>query len=194
MTVSPRDFITVVSGVPRSGTSLAMQMLHVGGMPAITDEQRAPDANNPRGYFEFEPVKQLRADQQWLGSAAGKAVKIIHLLLTELPVDRDYRVLFMQRDLAEVVRSQAAMLERSGKSGGGLGEAQLAQTYAAQLARVKSWLRERPCFRVMDVPYPELVREPRAMSDAINDFLGGGLDVDAMVGAVDPSLYRHRSR
>ncbi|HRP61724.1 MAG TPA: hypothetical protein PK400_00340 [Phycisphaerales bacterium] len=188
MTVSPRNFITVVSGVPRSGTSLAMQMLHAGGMPAITD------ASNPRGYFEFEPVKQLRADQQWLRGAAGKAVKIIHLLLTELPVDRDYRVLFMQRDLAEVVRSQAAMLERSGKTGGGLGEAQLAQTYAGQVARVKSWLRERPCFRVMNVPYAELVKEPLAMSHAISDFLGGGLDVNAMAGAVEPLLYRHRSR
>lgn len=193
MAAAPRNFITIISGVPRSGTSLAMQMLRAGGIAPLTDEKRMPDADNPKGYFEFEPVKQLRADQQWLDGAAGKAVKIIHLLLMELPADRDYRVLFMQRDLTEVVQSQAAMLQHSGKGGGGLGAAQLAQTYAAQLARVKNWLRERPCFRVMDVPYAELVREPRAMSEAINVFLGGGLDVDAMAGAVDPSLYRQRS-
>ncbi|MFM9144976.1 MAG: sulfotransferase family protein, partial [Phycisphaerales bacterium] len=99
--------VFVVSGLPRSGTSLAMQMLHAGGIPAVTDGLRTQDDDNPRGYFEFERVKQLRTDKAWLDDAAGKAVKVIHLLLMELPDDRPYRVVFMQRDLREVVKSQS---------------------------------------------------------------------------------------
>ena len=102
-----RDFITVVSGLPRSGTSMMMQMLAAGGISPMTDEVRAADSDNPRGYYELEKVKHLRQDHTWLKDAVGKAVKIVHLLLMELPADRDYRVILMQRDLEEVLRSQA---------------------------------------------------------------------------------------
>src|SRR6185295_16167693 len=115
--MSASDFVTVVSGLPRSGTSLMMQMLSAGGMSALTDEKRTADESNPRGYFEFEPVKRLRADQAWLGEARGRVVKIIHLLLRELPADGRlaYRVIFMKRPLDEILASQRVMLEREGK-------------------------------------------------------------------------------
>src|SRR5450432_3057856 len=107
--------ITVVSGLPRSGTSLMMQMLAAGGMPLLTDQIRAPDQDNPRGYFEFERVKQIKRDQAWLGSAVGKAVKIIHLLLYDLPPNRNYRVIFMRRNIEEVLISQRKMLQRTAR-------------------------------------------------------------------------------
>ena len=99
----PRDFTTIVSGLSRSGTSAAMQMIVAGGIPALTDGQRTADDDNPRGYYEFERVKSLRADKAWLDLAQGKVVKVIHLLRPELPADRPYRVVFMERDLREVV-------------------------------------------------------------------------------------------
>ncbi len=187
-----RDFITVVSGLPRSGTSLAMQMLATGGIPPMTDHERTPDPDNPKGYFEFERVKHLRTDKAWLDGATGRAVKIIHVLLTELPPDRPYRVIFMRRDLNEVIRSQGVMLTRSGRSGAGLAPDRLAAMYEQQLAGVERWLAERPCFRVLDVPYADLIRDAPRWAAEISGFLDGGLDTDAMTRAVDPSLYRNR--
>ena len=188
-----RPPVTVVSGLPRSGTSLAMQMINAGGIPAVTDGQRASDDDNPRGYFEFERVKQLRTDKAWLDDAAGKAVKVIHLLLTELPDDRPYRVVFMRRDLREVVRSQSTMLARSGRAGGGLAPERLMAVYGQQLAAVAAWLAERPNFAVLDVPYAELVAAPAGWVPRIDAFLGGGLDQAAMAAAVDPALHRNRA-
>jgi hypothetical protein len=171
-----------------------MQMLAAGGMPVLTDGQRTPDPDNPRGYLELERVKQLKSDTSWLEAAAGHAVKIIHLLLTDLPITHQYDVLFMERDIGEVLRSQAAMLARSGRPGASLTAERLAAVYQAQLATVRHWLAERPCFRVHPVIYAELVANPAESVDAIRNFLrgGSGLDSDAMRAAVDPSLYRNR--
>lgn len=182
----------IVTGLPRSGTSLAMQMLAAGGIPPLTDHQRIADDDNPRGYFEFERVKQLKSDKGWLNEAQGRAVKIIHMLLTELPDDRDYLVIFMRRDVGEVVRSQAAMLERSGRAGAGLAPDRLAGIYRQQIAAVERWLAARPCFSVLDVPYAGLVGEPSVWAERVNSHLGGGLNTSEMVAAVDPSLYRNR--
>src|SRR6478736_4419274 len=114
-----RDFVTVVSGLPRSGTSMMMQMLAAGGLPILTDNVRAPDESNPRGYLEYEAVKRLRTDHSWLQQARGHAVKIIHLLLRELPIDGrfQYRVLFVERPIAEIIESQQIMVGRAGKAG-----------------------------------------------------------------------------
>ena len=108
--IMDREYLTIVSGLPRSGTSLMMQMLQAGGLPAFTDRVRSADESNPRGYFEFEPVKRLRTDRSWLPQARGHAIKIIHLLLRELPLDGSlvYRIVFMQRPLEEVLASQRA--------------------------------------------------------------------------------------
>ena len=191
--MTPSRPVIVVSGLPRSGTSMAMQMLAAGGFPTMSDALRAADADNPRGYLEFEPVKQLRRDKSWVASAQGRAVKVIHLLLTELPEDLDYRIIFMDRDLSEVIRSQAVMLERSGKSGGGLTPERMMAAYEAQLTSVFAWLAARPRFRVLRLSHAECVTNPRAAAAAINAFVGGGLDESKMIVAVDPALHRNRA-
>lgn len=170
-----------------------MQMLHAGGIEPVTDSIRAPDEDNPRGYYEFERVKQLRTDKGWLDDAAGKAVKIIHLLLTELPDDRSYCVLFMRRDLGEVVRSQAKMLERNARAGAALTPERLMAIYRQQLATVEAWLAARPNFRVLDVEHRALIADPRAEATRIAAFLGMQLDLDAMTRAVDPALHRNKA-
>ena len=189
----PRDFTTIVSGLPRSGTSAAMQMIVAGGIPALTDGQRTADDDNPRGYYEFERVKALRADKAWLDQAQGKVVKVIHLLLTELPADRPYRVVFMERDLREVVKSQATMLARAGKPGGALPPERLMAIYEQQLAQVRGWLAARPQFAVLAVRHAEMVRDPAGAAKAVAAFLGGGMDEAAMAAAIDPTLHRHRA-
>ena len=183
-----RDFVTVVSGLPRSGTSMAMQMVVAGGIAPVTDGLRAADADNPRGYFEFERVKQLRTDKAWLDEARGKVVKV-----TELPDDRPYRVVFLDRDLREVVKSQSTMLARNAKSGGALPPERLMAVYDAQLKQVHAWLAARPNFAVMPVRHADLIRDAAGQARAMNAFLGGGLDEAAMMAAVDPSLHRNRA-
>lgn len=188
-----RDFITIVSGLPRSGTSLAMRMLDAGGIPALTDGQRTADDSNPKGYFELEAAKRTKADAAWLSGAAGKAVKIITLLIPDLPTDRTYRVLFMRRDLREVVESQAVMLARMGKKGGGLSPAQLIALYQKQIQAAEAYFAKSPSFRVLDVRYADLVADAAPQVASIDEFLGGGMDRAAMAASVDPSLYRQRA-
>ncbi|MCI0460395.1 MAG: sulfotransferase [Gemmataceae bacterium] len=192
MVQSAREFITIVTGLPRSGTSLMMQMLQAGGMPILTDNLRQADADNPRGYLEFEPVKQLKRDASWLRGAYGQAVKLVHLLLYDLPAGHPYRVLFLRRKLPEVVASQRAMLDRQGKKGASLPEDQLARLFAGQLTQVEAWLRERENFAVLDVSYNDLIAGPTGQADRINHFLGGGLIPAAMSTVVEPALYRQR--
>jgi hypothetical protein len=185
--------ITIVSGLPRSGTSLMMQMLSAGGLPALTDGLRTPDESNPRGYLEYEPVKKLRSDRSWLPQARGHAVKIIHLLLRELPVDGEfaYRVLLMRRPIEEILASQRVMLERQSKQSGD--PAVLAKVYASQLRDVQEWMAQQSCFSVREVEHRRLLESPREEAAGINQFLGGTLDEGAMASCVDPSLYRQRT-
>jgi hypothetical protein len=190
---TPFDFITIVSGLPRSGTSLMMQMLAAGGVPPLTDELRPSDESNPRGYFEFEAVKRLRSDQSWLDQARGRAVKIIHLLLRELPVDGrfEYRVLLMLRPIEEVLASQHAMLVRQGKQPA---SASLAGVYASQLVQAQEWMRAHPCFSFLTFEHHSVIQQPEASAAAITEFLQRDLDVKAMAAAVDPSLWRERQK
>ena len=194
----PDDVITVVSGLPRSGTSLMMQMLAAGGIPPMTDAQRAPDDSNPHGYLELEAVKRLKTDHSWLPQARGKAVKIIHLLLPELVAAADaglreeYRVVMMRRPVEEVVASQRAMLARQGKPATAVPDAQLGKLFLDQLQRVERLLAGRSEFRMLAVQYPELVANPATEGARVNAFLGGDLNEAAMARAVDPSLYREK--
>lgn len=187
-----RDFITVVSGLPRSGTSLMMQMLAAGGLPPLTDNIRRADESNPRGYLEFEPVKKLRVDQGWLEQARGKAVKIIHLLLRELPTDGRfaYRVIFMQRPIAEVLASQRAMLEKQGKKSAN--DDALSRIFQSQLSQLHQWLPSQSCFLTLPVDYHQVIREPFASAEKIDEFLGLHLNVSEMSKIADPALYRER--
>jgi len=187
------DFVTIVSGLPRSGTSLMMQMLAAGGLPALTDALRAPDESNPRGYFEFDPVKRLRSDREWLEQARGRAVKIIHLLLKELPVDGrfQYRVVFLRRSIAEILTSQRAMLEREGKTAAD--DTVLAKVYRTQVEQAEQWLASQPAFSVLYLDHRDLIQSPAGPVSQLNEFLGGELDVAAMIHAIDPALYRQRA-
>jgi hypothetical protein len=191
--MTPHSFITVVSGLPRSGTSLVMQMLAAGGMPVLSDGVRASDDDNPAGYFEFEPVKRTRSDPVWVPSAAGKAVKVIYLLLTDLPLTFSYRVIFMRRDLNEVVSSQQKMLQRRGEPGAGLDVAEMARVFQRQLEKVETWLAAQPSFSVMFLKYRDVVNEPLIHADRIREFLGVDLDTRAMSAVVNPKLYRNRT-
>jgi hypothetical protein len=190
--VPARSFITVVSGLPRSGTSLMMQMLAAGGVPPITDNMRAADDSNPRGYYEFEAVKKLRTDNSWLELARGHAVKIIHALVRELPADGrfQYRLLLMKRPIGEVLASQRVMLARSGKTSAD--EATLTRMYQAQLDELERWLGAQSDFSLLPVDHHRAIHEPLAVASEINTFLGGDLDTAAMAAAVDPSLHRQR--
>lgn len=186
------EFITVVSGLPRSGTSLMMQMLQAGGLPALTDGVRTADENNLRGYLEYEPVKRLRTDRSWLPQARGHAVKIIHLLLRELPLDGtlQYRIVFMQRPVEEVIASQHSMLAREGKAGAD--GAVLKKAFETQLAQLHSWLLQRPGVIVLPMAYHRVLSQPLAVAEELAAFLGLPLNSAAMVQAVDPALHRQR--
>jgi hypothetical protein len=197
MTSAKTPAIVVVSGLPRSGTSMAMRMLEAGGLPIVTDRLRVADEDNLRGYFEFEPVKHLHAggDAGWLASSRGKAVKIISFLLTWLPESYDYRVIFMRRDLGEVVASQEAMLARRGEGDPmepGQSPARTVALYEAHLAQVDRFLARRPCFATIDVDYRQVLVNPRVSAERMATFLGSSLDVAAMATAVDPTLHHQR--
>lgn len=187
------QFITVISGLPRSGTSLMMQMISAGGVPALTDGERVADEDNPRGYFEFERVKKIKDDKGWIPDAVGKSVKMIHALLEHLPDDHQYRVVFMRRHLDEILTSQTKMLDRKGKSGANLPPEVLKKVFQEQLDSTLAMLASRPSFKVLEVWYPELVTNPRTQAESISAFLGGGMDIGLMVNAVDPQLYRNRA-
>jgi len=189
-----REFVTIVSGVPRSGTSLAMQMLQVGGIPALTDGARGPDDHNPQGYFEYEPVKRLAEDSRWVPALArGKALKAIYRLLWHLPATAAYRVLFMERDPREVFASQRDMLAARGDDAASQPEARLVAAISSQVRAVKEWMAKQANFRALCVPYAEVVREPLPWAREIARFLGGGLQIEAMAAVVDARLYRHRA-
>jgi len=169
-----------------------MQMLAAGGLPPLTDNLRAADASNPRGYFEFDPVKRLRTDRSWLDQARGKAVKIIHLLVPEIPVDGrfQYRVILMKRPMQEILASQRAMLERQGKTSAD--SATLAKIYEAQLLQLEEWLRGKPAFSFLAVDYHRALNEPLEVAKEVNAFLQANLNLEAMAAAVDPALYHQR--
>jgi hypothetical protein len=187
-----RTFVTIVSGLPRSGTSMMMRMLEAGGMPALVDNIRVADQDNPRGYYEFEPVKQTRRDASWIPNAEGKVVKMVYRLLYDLPLDREYRVLVMRRNLDEVLRSQQKMLAKD-KREDHIEDAEMAAIYKAELSRFDAWLAKQPSIKPFNVKYNEMLSDPAPIVREIDAFLGGHLDQQAMCAVVDPSLYRNRA-
>ncbi len=185
--------ITVVSGLPRSGTSLMMQMLVAGGMPVLFDGERQADADNPRGYFEWERIKLLSKEPDCIADAEGRVVKVISQLLFALPASHEYRIIFMQRPLTEVVASQAEMIRRRGTTGAALPPAALITGLTAHLNQVNAWLRDKGNIFVYRVEHHDVLREPLRISQSIQQFLNCLLDVIAMSQQIDQSLYRQRS-
>jgi predicted AlkP superfamily phosphohydrolase/phosphomutase/Flp pilus assembly protein TadD len=182
--------VTIVAGLPRSGTSMAMQMLAAGGVPAYVDEHRPPDEDNPRGYFEHEQATRLHQDVSWIPQARGKVVKIVAHLLPYLPEGEQYRLIFMHRDMREVVASQKAMLERLGRKGGELAAARLMRAYTQQLVQVQSWLRRNAGIPVLAVSYSEALGNPGGTASRLEHFVGEPFDAGAAAAAIEPALRR----
>ena len=190
----PREeTITVVSGLPRSGTSLMMQLLVAAGWLPLTDGKRLPDEDNPRGYFEWDKARELAKDSAWMPQARGKVVKVVAQLLPFLPAGEHYNVVFMERNLAEVVASQSAMLARQRRPKAELADAQLMQTYATQLRAVWTRLARRSDIRVLCVDYGDLLMNPAAGVARLAEFLGQPFNSAAAVAAVQPQLRRQRA-
>ena len=185
--------IVVVSGLPRSGTSMMMQMLEAGGVEPMTDGIRTADESNPKGYYELERVKDLEegVDELWLRSARGRAVKIIAFLMRHLPENFNYKVILMDRKLDEVLASQTKMLTSLGEMTE-TEDPRMRKLFADSLARTKSMLAFRPCFEVLHVKYHAVIEDGRKHADELNRFLGGQLDAEAMAAVVNPELYRNR--
>jgi hypothetical protein len=188
-----REFVTLVTGLPRCGTSMMMRMLEAGGLPVMIDEIRAADEDNPRGYYEFEPVKKTKEDPSWVPSAVGKAVKLVYRLLHDLPADQTYRALFMRRKLSEVYASQEEMLRRKGRPQGGVDLPTFEKMFEGEIGRILRWLQDQPNFSFIEVDYNDLLANPAPRVAEIDAFLAGGLDTDAMLAVVEPGLYRRRS-
>jgi hypothetical protein len=203
--LDPARMITIVSGLPRSGTSMMMQMLEAAGLEIASDALRAADADNPRGYYELEAVKRIRDDDSFLGECIGRVVKIVAPLLLSLPEEYDYRIVFMERDLAEVLASQREMLKRRGEEGGGADDAVMERAYRGQVDRVKEWLAGRNNVRVLFASHRSTLDEPRSMAAHVLAFFAGGGGpsgpakgrpqpdprVEEMARVVDAKLRRH---
>lgn len=170
-----------------------MQMLAAGGIELLCDSFRGPDPDNPNGYFEYEPAKRLLRDTSWFDEAVGKALKVVHALVSALPRDREVRVILMRRKLEEVVASQQAMLVRRGAPlDGVLENDRLIAIFREQLDEVSRWVAAQPNFSLLTVDYGALLDDPATAAKAVDEFLGCGLDRGAMTRAVDPKLYRQR--
>ncbi len=186
--------ITIVSGLPRSGTSLMMQMLEAGGLPVLSDGERKADTDNPKGYLEWERIKQLPKDPSLIAEAEGKVVKVISQLILSLPSDHEYRVVFMLRPLPEVLKSQEKMLLRRGSADSNTGASAIEEAFQRHLIEVNQWLAGKKNIQVARVHYHRVLREPKAVAEEVAAFLQVPLDIEAMVRQVDESLYRNRMK
>jgi hypothetical protein len=184
--------ITIVSGLPRSGTSLMMQMLAAGGVPVLSDGERQADADNPRGYLEWERIKQLPKDPACIAEAEAKVVKVISRLLLSLPEGHEYRVIFMQRPLPEVLASQDVMMRNRGTAG--VPNATMSALFEKELRAVHAWLDSKAYIKTLRVPYHEVLGDPEIVAKKIVQFLELELNVPAMTSQVDSTLYRNRSK
>jgi hypothetical protein len=191
-TTTPRPYITIVSGLPRSGTSMMMRMLEAGGMTAMVDHIRQPDADNPQGYYEFEPVKTLKTDASFLDHMPGKVIKIVSMLLYDLPSDKQYKILFMQRNMEEILASQKIMLQRTGTSSQ-KDDQEMERLFAQHLREVVAWLAQQENMQTLYVNYNAVLAAPKPYAQAVNRFLDKRLRVRQMVAAVEQSLYRNRA-
>jgi predicted AlkP superfamily phosphohydrolase/phosphomutase/tetratricopeptide (TPR) repeat protein len=183
-----RPQMTIVSGLPRSGTSMMMQMLLAGGCDILTDNIRQSDDNNPKGYLEYEPVKSLLKDNTWLPEQNGKTIKVIMQLLGSLHPGCDYKIIFMERELDEVMMSQQKMLGKPAETF----NTKLKDTFEQQKEKNRAWLEGQANMDVLYINYSDVVDNPQDQIERIEMFLEKTLDKEAMKKAVDKSLYRNK--
>ncbi len=186
------NIITIVTGLPRSGTSMVMKMLESGGIPPLTDRIRKADVDNPKGYYEFERVKKLPEDTKWLNDAKGKAVKVLAELLRYLPNDYEYRILLIERNMQEIIKSQNKMLIRRDKDTNKVSDHEIIRIFGKTLKMMKKWIDEQANVEVLFINYNEILRNPEDCIKKINDFFNGVLDEGKMLSAIDEKLYRNR--
>jgi predicted AlkP superfamily phosphohydrolase/phosphomutase/tetratricopeptide (TPR) repeat protein len=188
------DEAVIVSGLPRSGTSMLMQMLVAGGLTSLADGLRQPDEDNPRGYFEFEPVKQMAQGAAWIEQARGKVVKIVAPMIQYLPEGVPCRVILIERDLDEILASQRQMIARRRREvdQNPARLNRLKQEYLRLIVWAKGYLAGRPNTKLMCVDRNAILRDPQRAAEAMNRFLGSNLDVARMAAEVDPKLHRQR--
>ena len=185
--------IYVVSGLPRSGTSMMMKMLEAGGLRPLTDNIRSADDDNLQGYYEFERVKAMKdGDTAWVGDAQGKVVKVISALLENLPADYNYKIIFMEREMMEILASQRKMLERRGKPGNPAEDGKFAELYGKHLEKIKAWLTGRSNMDVLYVRYNEMIAHPMEYASKVAEFLGTPMNVKAMEEVPQEQYYRQR--
>lgn len=192
--MSETEIVTIVSGLPRSGTSMLMSMLEAGGLPLLVDGVRTADEDNPKGYFEFERVKRIKQDKGWLVEARGKVVKLISQLLLDLPPDHRYRVVFVRRNIDEILASQKQMLIRRGTyKEDGIADDKMRALLLNHVDQVLKWMDSQPNIECLCVDYNQMLAGGAADQVArINQFLGGKLNTQAMLVVVDKTLYRQR--
>ena len=169
-----------------------MRMLLAGGMEVLTDEVRKADEDNPRGYFEYEPVKKTKEDASWLDNCRGKAVKMVSMLLYDLPSDTRYKIIFMRRDMGEMLASQNAMLNRLEKEGADVGDKEMAQKFEKHLRHLEDWIRKQKNIEAIDIHYNQVIEDPLRHAKMVSQFLGGWMNVQEMAKVVEKSLYRRR--
>jgi hypothetical protein len=183
--------IIVVSGLPRSGTSLMMQMLDNGGVKVVTDNIRTADTDNPKGYYECELVKKIKQDASWVPATRGKAFKMVSQLLYDLPATEVYRIIFMERDMDETLLSQEKMLQRLGRLAAP--RESMKRNFSIHLQRLFEWLPQQRNLTVLRICYNDLVANPRKHAERVSEFLSRSANVEEMIRTVDPSLYRNRN-
>ena len=192
-TAAKPQAVIVVSGLPRSGTSMMMKMLVEGGLEVLTDSIRTADEDNPNGYFELEQVKQLADGRtDWLSNAGGKIVKVISALLEHLPPGHQYKVLFMERQIPEILASQRKMLARRNETSS-VGDAEMEAQFREHLKAIKYWLARQPNMEVLYVDYNRMMADPQPYCQKVADFLGVPVDVEKMRAVPNERLYRNRA-
>ncbi len=164
------NIITIVSGLPRSGTSMMMKVLETGGMEVVIDNIRKSDNDNPKGYYEYEKVKKIKEDTTWLKDTRGKAFKMVSRLLYELPSNESYKVIFMKRKMSEILASQRKMLERTGKSTDGMEDAKMGVLYNKHLSGMEEWIEGQENIDVLYINYNDFIKSPNEQIKTLNRF------------------------
>jgi hypothetical protein len=187
-----QNAVIVVSGLPRSGTSMMMKMLNAGGVEPVTDNIRTADEDNPKGYYELEKVKQLDKDNSWIADCKGKALKVISMLLKPLPAGQSYKIIFMRRKMEEILASQKQMLIRRGQPTDTIPDAKMAEMFEKHLKDIESFIEKQPYMDCLYINYNEVLENPAENIEKVNRFLGGALNSTAMLEVVDQALHRQR--
>ncbi len=185
--------IVIVSGLPRSGTSMMMKTLEAGGMKIVTDEIRKADEDNPKGYYEHEMVKKIKEDTSWLMGTRGKVFKMVSMLLYELPEDENYKVIFMRRRMSEILVSQRKLVERMGQKVDSAGGEEMEKLFNKHLKEIIKWIDEQKNIDVLYVNYNDFVESPQEQTELVNQFLNNKLNTKEAVKVVDKTLYRNRT-